>query len=337
MLIDYEELNPLFQFVKFPQKLFILIGSCTLFCAPYIEAEQTYFHKNETATSIEMQYRWQDYFGTHRSLNFELDKTKIAKQHKSNRVYRPEIAQRYVYIELQRAAQKIHPKEARVKFTPRGNELQIKVTSSSDEIVNKWMTELTNTRETAFAQYLSDNYYSRYESPYGQRGVKPDHVRFVNESVTALLPAAQALYEQLDEDSTSRTYVNFILSWVQSIPYNTLEDRMTSNGSGYLPPSEVIITNQGDCDSKTALTAALLRSLLPNLHMAVVYLPNHALLGANLPHFDEETVINDQGIDYLLLDPTGPRLMKIGEVSDENARFINGEMYRLEKLPAQIN
>lgn len=301
------------------------------------QAAQTYFHKEENAANIELRYRWQDYFGTHRSLAFSLDKSEIAAQTKQNKVYRPEIAQRYVFMELQRKAQTINPKEARVRFIPRGNELQIKVKSRSQQMIDKWMAELSLERDVAFTRYLEMNYYSRYESPYGQQGVKPDHIRFINEAVTALLPASQALYELMEEDSTSRAYVNMILSWVQSIPYDTLEDRVKTNGAGYLPPTEVILTNKGDCDSKAALTAALLRSLLPNLHMTLVYLPEHALLGANLPLFDGEEKITAGGIDYLLLDPTGPKLMKVGEVSDETARYINNDMYRVEKLPGQIN
>ncbi|MCC2605377.1 transglutaminase-like domain-containing protein [Planctobacterium marinum] len=308
----------------------------SLLCA-FANASQTYFHKEETPNKVHLKYRWQDFFGTHRSLSFELDKAQIATQNKQNKSYRPEIAQRYVYMELQRKAQTINPKEARVKFRSRNNELQIEVKSRSEQMIEKWTTELVAEREAAFDRYLAMNYYSRYVSPYGQTGVKPDHIRFVNEAVTALLPASQALYELMDDDSTSRAYVNMILSWVQSIPYNDLQDRMTSNGAGYLPPSEVLLTNKGDCDSKATLTAALLRSLLPNLHMTIVYLPNHALLGANLPHFDGEEKVTEGGIDYLLLDPTGPQLMKVGEVSDETARYINNDMFKVEKLPGQIN
>lgn len=327
----------MFPFCKKILKSTFLLSSLCLSVAMQVRAEQSYFDINETPTGIEMKYRWEDYYGTQRNLEFVLDKKTISEQYSTNLIYRPEIAQRFVFIELQRAAQKINPKEARVKFMRRGSDVSFQVSSRSNDLVNKWMNELNIAKESAFDRYLAENYYSRYESPYGQKGVKPDHKRFVSESVTALLPAAQALYEQLDEDSTSRAYVNVILSWVQSIPYNTLENRLTSNGAGYLPPSEVILTNKGDCDSKTALTAALLRSLLPNLHMAIIYLPEHALLGANLPYVEGEEKIIDGGIDYLLLDPTGPRLMKVGEISDKNARYIAGEMYRMEKLPGLLD
>lgn len=327
---------PHLRLAKRSRALLTLFSVYVLSALQLTWAEQSYFLKTESDSGIKMQYRWQDNFGTNRNLSFELDKEKVASQYKAKRIYRPEIARRYVYIQLQKAAQKIDPREARVKFMRKGSEIEFDVDSSSDDIEIKLKSELKMTEESAFDDYLDQNYYSRYESPYGQRGVKPDHQRFVVESVTALLPASQALYEQLDEESTSRAYVNLILSWVQAIPYNTLQDRMTSNGAGYLPPAELIITNKGDCDSKAVLTAALLRSLLPNLHMAIIYLPDHALLGANLPNFEGEEKVIHGGIEYLLLDPTGPRRMKLGEISDENGRFISGEMYRVEKLPGNI-
>lgn len=298
-----------------------------------VEAAQDYFHKEETPTEIAMQYRWQDNFGTRRNISFKLDRNKLAAQKKINKAYRPEIAQRYVFIALQRAAQKIDPKEARVRFFNRGSDTTFDITSRSNEIVNKWMNELANVKESAFVEFLQMNYYDRYESPYGQKGVKPDHKRFVAENITALLPAAQAIYEQLDEDSTSRAYVNLMLSWIQSIPYNALQDRMTSNGAGFLSPTDVITSNIGDCDSKTVLLASMLRSLLPNLNMTIVYLPEHALLGANLPFFEGEETVKEAGLEYLLLDPTGPSLMKVGEVSGDTTRFIANNMYRLDKIP----
>jgi len=296
-------------------------------------AEQTFFHKEETATGYNMQYRWKDHSGVERELSFSLQKNKLVKRHKKNRNYRPEIAQRYVYIEMQKMAQKISPREARVRLVPRGKELQIQVKSQSPETTQKWLDNLTSEREAALDRYLHSHYYARYESPYGQIGVKPDHLRYIDESIRSVLPASQAIYEQIPSDSTPRSYVNLLLSWLQSIPYSTLENRITSNGSGFLPPSEVLINNIGDCDSKAALMAAMLRSLLPNLNMALVYLPNHALLGATLPNFEDEESIKDvNGAKYLLLDPTGPALMKLGRVSESTENFVASAMYKIEGL-----
>ncbi|MBE1300084.1 MAG: hypothetical protein GJ680_09290 [Alteromonadaceae bacterium] len=301
------------------------------------QTKQSYYHKEENDKNITLQYQWRDSFGTQRNIEFDLEKDKIAKQYRQNKIYRPEIAFRYVYIEMQKHARTINPRDARIKFRNFKNELQIEVKAENTELQNKYLNDLLVARENAFVDYLKQNYYDRYRSPYGQLGVKPDHTRFVAESVTSLLPAAQAIYEQLDEESTSRAYVNLLLSWVQSIPYNALQDRMTSNGAGYLAPTDVLTANIGDCDSKTVLTAALLRSLLPQLHMVMVYLPNHALLGANLPHFEGEAMISRDGIDSLLLEPTGPAIMKVGVLGEETERYIGNGMYVLEKVPQNLN
>lgn len=301
-----------------------------------VDASQSYFHREESATDVTLKYRWLDAFGTERNISFALDKSKMSAQHKLNKSFRPEIAQRYVYIQMQKAAQKVNPREARIRFRKLNNEIQILVKSQNDQVADKWMAAMQMEQEKALTDFLHQNYYERYYGPYGEQGVKPDHVRFVDDSIYTVLPAAQAIYEQIEEDSTSRTYVNLLLSWVQSIPYDELEDRLTSNGAGFASPAEVLTNNKGDCDSKAVLTAALLKSLLPKLHMVIIYLPKHALLGVNLPFFSEsELSIKEGGIEYVLLEPTGPAIMKIGQVGEETERFINNGMYTYETIPNQ--
>lgn len=72
------------------------------------------------------------------------------------------------------------------------------------------------------------------------------------------------MFEKLPINSGTCTYVNLVLSWVQSIPYNKLEERLNSNGAGYLPPLSVVVNNQGDCDSKAVLMTNPVRPLLPD-------------------------------------------------------------------------
>jgi hypothetical protein len=311
-----------------------LIAVSGLLLATAVSANQSYFHREESDQAVTLKYRWLDAFGAERNLSFSLDKEKMSSQHKLNKSYKPEIAQRYVYIQLQKAAQKVNPREARISFRRLNSEIQIQVKSQNDKVTDKWMREMQIVQEQALTEYLQQNYYGRYTGPYGETGVKPDHIRFVDDSVHTVLPAAQAIYEQINEDSTSRTYVNLLLSWVQSIPYDALQDRLTSHGSGFMSPAEVLTSNKGDCDSKAVLTAALLRSLLPKLQMIIIYLPNHALLGANLPFYGEsELSVNEGGIDYVLLEPTGPAIMKIGELGEETERYINNGMYTHEVIP----
>ena len=275
-------------------------------------------------------YTWSDHQDQTRDISFALPLRQLNKQ--NHKKFIPDLAQQYVYIELHKAARKIDPREARVQIQHRGQDILIQVTSRSDNLRDKWQRSMSQSQDKALDQYLKDNYYSHFRSHLGQEAVKPDHLRYIVENTAALLPIAQAVYDKLPSNSETRAYVNLVLSWVQSIPYNELKNRITSNGAGYLPPLSVVANNQGDCDSKTVLMASLIRSLIPDVKMTMVYLPNHALLGIVLPFRTNEQTIEIDGMDYLLMEPTGPAKIPLGEIANSSARDIAGNMYSLEPI-----
>ena len=147
-----------------------------------------------------------------------------------------------------------------------------------------------------------------------------------------MIPVAQALFEKVGPNQESKDYVNLMLSFIQSIPYNELVEKSVSRGSGYLSPVEVLTSNIGDCDSKATLAAAVLKSLLPRLSIAIIYIPGHALLAANLPRSDLERTIDIDGMQYVLLEPTGPALMIAGKIGDKSEKDISSGMYTYEKV-----
>ena len=99
-----------------------------------------------------------------------------------------------------------------------------------------------------------------------------------------------------------------------------------------MSPAEVLINNIGDCDSKATMMATVLRSVLPGVSQAIVYLPGHAMLAANISRRDAEHSIELGGMRYLLLEPTGPALMPLGEIGDKSASNIASGMYSFEKV-----
>lgn len=293
-------------------------------------AQQSVFNKSKQNNQVFFDYSWSDHQGLTRDIKFALPLRQLNKQ--THKKFIPELAQQYVYIELHKAARKIDPREARVQIQHRGQDIHIQVTSRSNNLLDKWQRSMNQSQEKALDQYLEDNYYSHFRSHLGQEAIKPDHLRYISENQANLLPIAQAVYDKLPTNSETRSYVNLVLSWVQSIPYNELKNRVTSNGAGYLPPLSVVANNQGDCDSKTVLMASLIRSLLPDVKMTMVFLPNHALLGIVLPFRTSETTIDINGLDYLLMEPTGPAKIPLGEVADSTARDLAGNMYSLEEV-----
>lgn len=293
-------------------------------------AEQVAFNKSKQNNELIFNYTWTDTQELSRDLTFTLPMSQLNRQ--NHKKFIPELAQQYVYIELHKAARKIDPREARVEIQRRGQEILIQVSSRSDKLLDRWQRSMEQSKKKALDQYLQDNYYSHFRTYLGQEAIKPDHLRYIKENQAELLPIAQAVYDKLPTNSETRAYVNLVLSWVQSIPYNELKSRVTSNGAGYLPPLSVVANNQGDCDSKTVLMASLIRSLIPDVKMTMVFLPNHALLGIVLPFRTNEQTIDIDGLDYLLMEPTGPAKIPLGEIANSSARDIAGNMYSLEEI-----
>ncbi|MFT4811324.1 MAG: hypothetical protein ACI9LX_004697 [Paraglaciecola sp.] len=293
-------------------------------------AQQISFNKSKQDKEMYFNYTWSDHQEQTTDIAFALPLRQLNTQ--THKKFIPDLAQQYVYIEMYKAARKIDPKEARVQIQRRGQGVHIEVTSRSSNLLDKWQRSMNQSQGKALDQYLQDNYYSHFRSYLGQKAIKPDHLRYISENTAALLPIAQAVYDKLPTNSETRAYVNLVLSWVQSIPYNELENRVTSNGAGYLPPLSVVANNQGDCDSKTVLMASLVRSLLPDVKMTMVFLPNHALLGIVLPFRTNEQTLDIDGLDYLLMEPTGPAKIPLGQIANRSARDIAGNMYSLEEI-----
>lgn len=315
---------------KYPQKITcVLFIFLSIHCS--VNAQQLAFKKEKQKAEVHFSYTWQDHQQQNTELEFSLPLRQVNQQ--QHKKFIPELAQQYVYIELHKAARKIDPREARVQIQHRGQDILIKVNSRSNNLLAKWQQLMAQSQDKAFDQYLEEHYYSHFQSYIGQKGVKPDHLRYIKENKTVLLPIAQAVYDKLPSNSETRAYVNLVLSWVQSIPYNELENRISSNGAGYLPPLSVVANNQGDCDSKTVLMASLIRSLLPDVSMTMIFLPGHALLGVVLPFRTNEQTLDVDGLEYLLLEPTGPAKLPLGEIANSSARAIAGNMYSLELIP----
>ena len=313
-------------------RLALLSCSLWLSAVTVCAAQQLDFQRSEDDSSIQLAYRWKDFQNQEQSLSFTLDKQQINRQFQKLKTYQPLVAQQHIRLAMQRAARAVDPKQARISVRMLGQSLQYQVRARNPAIIDEWQTRLLSLEDQAFDDYLANNYYARYHDYLGQEGVKPDHLRYANESIDTLLPAANAIYAKLLDNSQPRAYVNILLSWLQSIPYDNLENRLTSNGSGFLPPADVLISNHGDCDSKTTLAVALLRSMLPNMSMVILYLPGHALLGVQLSHREKDATVNIEGIDYLLVEPTGPAAYSVGEAAPTSLSAIAGNMFTYEKV-----
>ncbi|WP_100643760.1 hypothetical protein [Alteromonas facilis] len=297
-------------------------------------ADQLNFSRVANEREIQYTYQWQDDKRQSQSLSFALDQDTIANLPTTQRNYQPAIAQRHVVVSLFRHARTYDPREVRIEIKPNGDLIDIAVSSRFPEKIAEYEEQMRAREKSAFNEYLYKNYYEQYQTRLNENAIKPDHTRYIQESTRALIPLSQALYEKLDQQSDARNYINLLLGWLQSIPYSPLNDRVESNGSGFLPPITLLNQNKGDCDSKSVLAAAIIRAFLPNVPMRLIFLRNHALLGINLTLKGGDESIQIEGLHYILLEPTGPLTLPLGQAGDDTLQAINQGTYTTQVIPA---
>lgn len=163
--------------------------------------------------------------------------------------------------------------------------------------------------------YLKQRGYIFIDPTVNPRTIVPDYKRIAHESVLPLKPLANAIHT-LAEDTNSpelRAKIRYLLAFFQTIPYDQLQDRRTSNGAGFAYPATLLANNRGDCDTKSVAFAAAFHALFPDIEVVLIALPGHALLGLGIPAQTKEKTLNQAGKKYVLVEPTGPGLLNIGE------------------------
>ncbi len=156
-------------------------------------AQQRLFKRLSTDTHYQFEYVWLDEQGEQQAIQFALARDTLQDIPLQQTNYRPDIAQRYVAVEMTKAARDIDPRVARVNIQQRGDEIQIGVRAASDAIIADVQEQLSSAKTTAFNNYLDKHYYTEYLTPLKQQAIKPDHVRYVRESTMALIPLSQAI------------------------------------------------------------------------------------------------------------------------------------------------
>ncbi|WAJ70007.1 hypothetical protein [Catenovulum adriaticum] len=293
-----------------------------------VSAKQIQFSRQQN----QFNYQWLDHNKTQQSLSFSVKKPALFNLLGNFKAYRPALAQQYLFIQLQRQLPDLNSRHAQLRLYRQGKDVAIKIKSTSPAHQAQIMENLNQLKASLLKAYLQKHYYMEFTNSSATTMIKPDHIRIAQ--------TAQPLFTELNKKAevqlkkmNIKQFINFYLGWLQSIPYSTLEDRVTSQGAGFNPPNRLLLENQGDCDSKSTLFISLMRNFFARLEMVMVYLPNHALVGLKMPYQAKDEFINIDGINYVLAEPTGPALMKLGQISDSSKRHIQANRFTVETMP----
>ena len=296
---------------------------CTLLALP-VAAAQTYF----TNSLGQINVGWQDSAGKPRQLTYRLEQGKLPPLI----AYRPARMEEEVLQTLLRGVRENYPE---VQFTLSRPSLELHLKSHNQDKAKEAMAWLETQRGKEEQAWLTKHYFQYFTPPDGQLAVKQDHVRIALESRSTVAPLAEQLKQQGSSEPEARQKtVAEMLAFIQSIPYQQLDSLNGRQGKGFLTPRQVLEQNRGDCDSKVTLMAAMLAQLFPELKQAMVFVPGHALLGVALPAKPGEATLNREGETYLLMEPTGPAQLAMGQLAPTSKTLIDSKQLSVQPVRA---
>jgi len=302
-----------------------------LFTLPLTANGQNFFNLNETQDGqLTFSYQWRDFNDSQQSFDFQVDKREFLQPLKRYRGFNLERSQRELTHQLNRYIRQQQWQGIQARLTPRQQSVELVTANSRTQEKQAQLTEykrlLREYYNERWNDYLEANFYRQLTLPPGEQGIIPDHPAIASEMTAVLRPLVQAIGEQLG-NNTQRNYINYIASFIQQIPYNDLSSKLDSRGDGFVPPNQLLYYNQGDCDSKVTLMSSVIKEIIETPKMAIIYLPNHAVFGISISSRSDDISVKHNGVNYILVDVTGPAAMPLGQVGGETEFQVNTEQY----------
>ncbi len=312
-------------------RLFFFLLFIAIFSCESASAKQLSFSKKQQQGSYIFQYQWLDHENVRQEISFSLTNDGLFNHFRSFKAYKAHFANKAI---LQLMKKQLHKKPmagVQITFLQNNGEIKIDVKGRNRAKVSKTYNAIVKLEQETTQKYLKDNFYHTFITHNQVQAIKPDHAHIANESVSDLKVLKPLILEKVSIQNI-RKVTNFVLSFVQSIPYSTLESRITSSGAGFNPPLKVLWENQGDCDSKMTLTASLLRALMPRIEMVLIYIDQHAFIGLAIPAQSNDISIEHNNTQFVLAEPTGPALLPLGKLAPESELAINQGRYSVESF-----
>ncbi len=300
---------------------------CTYACA-----SQTDFNLQQNSTVSRFEYHWLDAERQPQQLAFRLNNTQLFSLFRDFIPFEQARLDREVFMAAQKIAASADPRVIDIQVKQGFEQLEIQYQAYDQDTLALWQNRLTEALETTRSNYLQRHYYTRFSTSLLPNGIKPDHKRFIVESEPLLTPVVEAFKGLLGSQASETDIINTVINWVQSIPYNSLEEQDNARGPGFLPPNQLLFQNHGDCDSKAVLAAAVLHNLLPHYNLVMVYLPDHALLAIQKSAISDEKTLFYQGEELVFLEVAGPAVVPAGQLSDSSERAIAQGQLEIEEI-----
>jgi hypothetical protein len=307
----------------------ILVWVFLTLLPPCTYAEQIYFSKQEEKEEYYFKYRWQDAQKNEQSLSFMLSKDGLFNRFRHFKVYQPAFAEKQIHQAMKKELNLNPIKGVQIIFPEKNLAQGIQIKASRREQMMQAKNKITFLNQKYRKEYLAREYQQSFTNYEGNTYIKPNHRKIATRSIADLKVIKPLVLKEVSIKNI-RKVSNYVLGFVQSIPYSDLESKATSSGSGFYPPLKLLWENQGDCESKVTLAITMLRTLMPRLSMILVFIDQHAFIGIATPPEGDEMTLTENNVTYVLAEPTGPGLFRLGQLPLESEQAILNGHYTVE-------
>lgn len=311
---------------------FLFLGLALLAATPVAYAQQPpktvaqlHFDLTPQGHMLTYNYKWIDDKRELREMSFELEQDLVKQSTQEFKPIDPQDIQNFVAGAVTAYAATLKPKGVELTVT-KGPNGQLSMAARSR--VPQWQLDQEMEKVKLLVKEAKKAYYHKHFYLKNEDDkIWPDYARIADDYRDKLKPVSDAFVGKTMRYEF-RDRVNLILSFFQSIPYDTLQDRNTSNGSGFATPIELLTQNRGDCDTKTAAFASILRTMYYRIPMIMVFIPGHAFVGLATPPQPGDETLKVKGRTYVLSEPVGPAIMPLGTLGPNSAKKLRENDYR---------
>jgi len=289
-------------------------------------ANQLYYNKQHLGGDIKFYYKWQDNKRNVQKLNFALPAYAVDDGAKEFKPINNQDVKNYIFKGIKKY---ISQKGYRIDVVRNYESFDFR---SDGRITRASFNAQVDNVQQQIPRLEKQFFKERMYTVYGNNFM-PNHKAIAKKYVSAMRPVASAMSANINTKN-SRELVNYVLNFMQSIPYDILKNRYSSNGAGFQTPYGLLLGNRGDCDTKSVAAAAILRNFFPRQRIIMVYVPGHAFVGFNFrnPRSSDE-ILRIGGTDFILAEPVGPRLASLGTIAESSKALLRSGKYSYQEVP----
>jgi hypothetical protein len=292
---------------------------------------QKKFEEKVGNSVIQLNYNWNGFNNSVNNISFFLDKYEVKNSYADFKKPTPIDVSKYVFSNIDNDIKKINASQNRYKIELMNYQKPVITYKISGKINQQLVSQIESAlkfREKKYTEeFFKKNYFLWNEK---EALVSIDYAKISKIYIPQMLPVSNAFRIKNNNNIYNRRIViNDILSFYQSIPYDTLT---SDRGAGFSTPLRFLHENKGDCDTKLVAINSTVKSIYPDIKSIAIVLPNHVLLGFNVPANNNDKKVLINGTTYVLTETAGPSLVPLGVIDPKNEALMKTRNYSIISL-----